>query len=189
MEALSSLRIDSIKPVKLNLGCGRNYREGYINVDIVRNVKVDVLADLNFNLPFRDCVAEETLLISVLEHVNDPCHLIEEVYRVCCAGGKVFVHVPHFTSATTYADMQHKKGFSIRVFDDYTGHTRWSFQFKPRFKIIEKKIIFPKGKLIWNRAVERLVNLSTFTQNVYENTFIRCLFPADSVYFKLEVIK
>ena len=145
VEALSSLRVDPIKPVKLNLGCGLDYREGYINIDIVRNVKVDILADLNLNLPFRDCVAEEVLCVDVLEHINDPCYLLEEIYRVCRAKAKVIVHGPHFTSATTYADMQHKRAFSIRVFDDFTGQTRWSFQFKPRFKIIKRKIIFPKG--------------------------------------------
>ena len=126
-----------MKSVKLNLGCGKDYREGYINVDIVSNVKPDILTDLNFNLPLRDCIAEEVLLIDVLEHINDPCHLIEEIYRCCRTKAKVIVRVPHFTSATTYADMQHKRGFSVRVFDDYTGWTRWSFQFKPRFKIIE----------------------------------------------------
>jgi len=175
--------------VKLNLGCGKDYREGYINVDIVKSVKPDILADLNFDLPFRDCIAEEVLLIDVLEHVNDPCHLIEEVWRVCIPKAKVIIRAPHFTSASTYADMQHKRGFSVRVFDDYTGCTRWSFQFKPRFKIVEKRIMFSKGKLVYNRLVEWLVNLRPFMQNLYENTLLRCVFPADSVYFELKVIK
>jgi len=36
VEALSSLRVDSMNSVKLNLGCGEDYREDYINVDSKR---------------------------------------------------------------------------------------------------------------------------------------------------------
>ena len=177
--------VSSDSQVKVNLGCGTDYRYGYINVDKVKGIKVDVLVDLNWNLPFRDNVFDEVLLIDVIEHLNDPEKVIEEVYRCCKNGAIVYIRSCHFTSASTYADMQHKRGFSIRVFEDYTGKTRWSFQFKPRFKIIKRKIIFP----FWNKIIERLVNRSPFTQYVYESTFIRSLFPADGVYFLLEVVK
>ena len=167
--------------MKLNLGCGTDYRKGYINVDVSRNIKVDALADLNLGLPFKDDVFEEVLLIDVLEHLNNPDKLIDEIYRVCKSKAKVIIRAPHFTSQSAYADMQHKRGFSIRVFDDYTGETRWSFQFKSRYNIRKRMIIFPKGKMFWNHIVEKLVNSKVFMQNLYENTFMRCLFPADSV--------
>jgi len=105
-----------MKMAKLNLSCGKDYREGYINVDIVKSVKPDILTDLNFDVPFRDCIAEEVLLMDILEHVNDPCRLIEEIWRVCIPKAKVIIRAPHFTSASTYADMQHKRGlFPTRV--------------------------------------------------------------------------
>lgn len=129
------------------------------------------------------------ICIDVLEHLNEPDKVIDEIYRVCRSNAIVIIRVPHFSSQSAYADMQHKRGFSVRVFDDYTGHTRWSFQFKSRFKIRERRILFPKGKLFWNRIVERLVNSSNFMQNLYENTALRCLFPAESIYFELEVVK
>ena len=56
-----------MKNWKLNLGCGTDYRKGYINVDVSRNIKVDVLADLNLGLPFKDNVFEEVLLFRALK--------------------------------------------------------------------------------------------------------------------------
>ena len=41
------------KTKALNLGCGQFYKEGYVNVDIDRSTKVDVLCDLSiFPWPF-----------------------------------------------------------------------------------------------------------------------------------------
>jgi len=53
---------------KLNLGCGEDYKEGYINLDILDNEFVDVIHDLNkFPYPFKDDEFGEIYIHHVLE--------------------------------------------------------------------------------------------------------------------------
>lgn len=48
--------------MKLNLGCGSDYRQGYINVDRISGV-ADVIHDLNeFPYPWPDNAADEILI-------------------------------------------------------------------------------------------------------------------------------
>ncbi|MCH8945295.1 MAG: hypothetical protein IIA85_00010 [Nanoarchaeota archaeon] len=44
---------------KLNLGCGFNKIDGYLNCDVSNEVKPDKLVDLNKKLPFKDNSVEK----------------------------------------------------------------------------------------------------------------------------------
>ena len=56
---------------RLNAGCGNNYKEGYVNLDILDNVKKDVKHDLNeFPYPFNDDEFDYILLDNTLEHLE-----------------------------------------------------------------------------------------------------------------------
>jgi SAM-dependent methyltransferase len=79
--------------LKLNLGCGKDIREGYVNVDIYGDV---VNHDLNVKpWPFENDCADEILLHNVLEHLPDTCSVMRELYRVCKDGAIVHIAVPH----------------------------------------------------------------------------------------------
>jgi predicted SAM-dependent methyltransferase len=57
--------------MKLNLGCGSDYRQGYINVDRVSGV-ADVVHDLNvFPYPWSDNSVDEIVARHILEHLED----------------------------------------------------------------------------------------------------------------------
>lgn len=83
--------------MKIDLGCGQKKREGYIGVDILNVPGVDVIHDLNvFPYPFRDNIAEEIWMDNVLEHLNDPVKVMEEVYRISCNNARIVISVPYF---------------------------------------------------------------------------------------------
>lgn len=77
------------KEVRLNLGCGRDYKKGYINVDVVTEFPVDVIADLSKPLPFKNNYAEEVYASDILEHFTkeDGEIFLQECYRVLKVGG------------------------------------------------------------------------------------------------------
>lgn len=86
--------------MKLNLGCGYKKSPNYINVDKFEACKPDILADLEVTpWPFRTNEIDEVLFNHSLEHMGADVsvflNIMKELYRVCKAGAKVQVNVPH----------------------------------------------------------------------------------------------
>jgi hypothetical protein len=84
--------------LKLNLGCGEHHKDGCINVDKYGNP--DVLHDLEtFPWPWEDNSVQEVELNHVLEHLGESAAvyfgIIKELYRVCKAGARIHIGVPH----------------------------------------------------------------------------------------------
>lgn len=102
---------------RLNLGCGTDIREGWVNLDRARLPGVDVVHDLStLPLPFADGEFAEICAKDVLEHL-DYIPLLRELHRVLRVGGVLDIQVPHFTSAGNFIDPTHKRLFSIRTFE------------------------------------------------------------------------
>ena len=58
---------------KLNLGCGIDYQEGFINVDFHSHINIDVVHDLNcFPYPFKDGEFDYIVASHILEHLDKP---------------------------------------------------------------------------------------------------------------------
>jgi hypothetical protein len=84
--------------LKLNLGCGQNRMDGYLNVD--KYGEPDLRCDLeSFPWPWPDNSVAEIQLIHVLEHLGAATEtfiaLMKEMYRVCEPGAVVHIAVPH----------------------------------------------------------------------------------------------
>jgi SAM-dependent methyltransferase len=97
---------------KLNLGCGQDFMEGYVNVDFHDHVNIDVQHDLNrFPYPFAEASFDEVFASHVLEHLDRPFEVMKELHRILKPGGKLIVKVPHFSRGFTHAE--HKAGFDV----------------------------------------------------------------------------
>jgi SAM-dependent methyltransferase len=84
--------------VKLNLCCGGDVREGYINVD-VRRTKPNVLVlDLERELlkPFPSSSADEIIARDCIEHISwrRVEELLRDMYRVLRCNGRAYIQVP-----------------------------------------------------------------------------------------------
>jgi hypothetical protein len=96
--------------LRLNLGCGLNRRDGYINVD--RDGEPDLRHDLEvFPWPWPDDSVSEVLVYHVLEHLGrDPnvyLGVMKELYRVCEDGATIWVVVPHHRHDNFFNDPTH----------------------------------------------------------------------------------
>ena len=65
----------------------------YKTVDINPKYNPDILADAH-HLPIPDESADGVICKSVLEHVENPFQVVEEIYRILKLGGKCFIYVP-----------------------------------------------------------------------------------------------
>lgn len=82
----------------LDIGCGEKpyeplfapFASSYIGVDPVENPHAEVTGYAEA-LPLDDGVADVTICIQVLEHVDDPAAVISELHRVTAPGGRVLL--------------------------------------------------------------------------------------------------
>ncbi len=163
---------------KLNLGCGHDIKEGYINLDFIKLKGVDVVADVEKGLPFQDNYFDEIICFSLLEHTQKPIAVLKEIARVLKIGGVVKIKVPHFSSSVAYMSIDHYTFYTYYTFDILSGH-------QIPLKVIKKKLYFGKKYNILNYIIEPIANLFP---RFYEDSFLR-VFPALGIYVELEKVK
>jgi len=110
---------------KLNLGCGKIKKEGYINADIVK--PADVIFDARKGIPYKDNNFERVEANNLMEHFNSEefIFVMNEVWRVLKPQGFFWMRVPNaekwFDGAA--GDPTHKKFFTSRSFNYFQkGH-------------------------------------------------------------------
>lgn len=84
-------------PLKLHLGCGNTYLEGWCNVDLARpGRKLDLRWDLRRGLPFPDATVGAVFSEHLFEHIPLPgsLALLKECRRVMSSGGVIRIGVP-----------------------------------------------------------------------------------------------
>ena len=124
-----------IKKIKLNLGCGKNYREGFINVDSSPYIKKDLTLDLNkYPLPFDDNSVDYVLAMAIIEHLNDMKSFIEEIHRILKVGGKIRFRVPLAFTHIDSGDPTHKQHITPNTFNHFLREGKASVITGAKFK-------------------------------------------------------
>jgi len=83
------------KPLKLHLGCGSTYLEGYINIDIRKTPAAEVIADAR-NLPYGESSVELIESYHLIEHIPryDLPPTLKKWHKMLIPGGRVIVECP-----------------------------------------------------------------------------------------------
>lgn len=172
---------------KLNLGCGKDILEGYINLDAINLEGVDVVYDLDkFPYPFEDNTFDEVLAKSVLEHLGDLQKVMEELKRISKPNANIIIWVPHFESLGAFVDPTHKNFFTYYSFDYYCestkkGITNLDYYSPARFGMVERKILYPKYFKLFEWIANKIPR--------FHEIMLRKFLPVRSLFFKLEVLK
>ncbi len=117
---------------RLNLGSGKDYKTGWINLDYNSQYKADVYHDLDkFPYPFKDNEFTYIYCSHILEHVKDLFKTLEELHRILNTNGLIHIRVPHFSNGNGYNDLSHKRFFGWFTFQQIIGgYYNKSFNFK-----------------------------------------------------------
>ena len=170
---------------RLHLGCGRDVRAGWVNVDRLPLPGVAVVLDLEAPLPFRDGAFVEVFSSHVLEHVERFLELMAELHRVTAPRGRLTHVVPHLSFFGSYTDPTHRRFFGYHSFD-YLAEGDYNYYTPVRFRIVSREIRF-----YWINNVKRRVDGTFLTWLInrwplaYERFFCWML-PANEVWFELE---
>lgn len=106
--------------MKLNLGCGRDIRSGFINADRVSEFGADKVFDMEDGLPFKDDYFDEILAYNCLEQISTPRKFVEvmnELHRVLKPMGKMILRVPNVTDICAFQDIFDILKFNKNSFD------------------------------------------------------------------------
>lgn len=104
-----------MNPARLNVGCGRNIRDGWINLDAAALPGVDVVCDLDrirdTPIPLADGSVSEFLLSHVIEHLRDPLGVMQDLWRLAAPGARATLRVPHGASDDAWEDPTHLRAY------------------------------------------------------------------------------
>jgi len=114
--------------INLNVGCGSDLRVGWVNLDKKvfdpRGVEFDLDAIPQNKLPFADGTVCRILMSHVIEHLNNPLPVLEELWRVAVNGCELVVRVPHGGNDEAWIDPTHTRPYFPRSFN-YFGQPKY----------------------------------------------------------------
>lgn len=99
-----------LKMKKLNFGCGIDIKEEFDNVDFQN-------FDFNkFPYPLKDNIYDYILVRDVLEHLDYPNKVLDELHRICKKDAIIEIIVPYYNSAGAFGSMEHHHYFNRNCF-------------------------------------------------------------------------
>lgn len=167
-------------PLRLNLGCGQKYLEGYVNCDVLKHIKADRHFSLDeFPYPFEVDSVDEVILDNVLEHLQDVVQVMRELHRILRPGGRLRIWVPYGKTDWALQDPTHKHYFTERSLDYFTDDNAYSYYVTFRFRKVEARLY--GDSTTWMHKMRNALPLKSalryFLWNIY-----------DGIYFELEKV-
>lgn len=151
-DRLSSMhqRTSSWLPTKLNLGCGNDYRQGWLNIDISPEVNPDMHFDA-FSFPWKDLLDghfELVLVNHLVEHIPHAVKgssgegffvFFEEIYRILKDYGAVLLKVPHWKHPNTFIDPTHTRVLHRKTFEFFDPSHPSHYGTQAKFRVTRAK--------------------------------------------------
>lgn len=115
--------------MKINLGAGRDVRDGWINTDISHETKAEYYFDVAKDVfPFEDESASEIYCSGVLEQILENSgliHAMNECHRVLKTGSKLTIVVPNAKYAIAHTDPMDCRKFTEPTFNYFIEGDRY----------------------------------------------------------------
>lgn len=106
---------------KLYLGCGKDHKEGFINIDREPFEGVDTVCDITKGLPFEDSTADYIFSQDFMEHLppESKVSVINEIWRVLCNGGLMEHYIPNAGSRNDFGSPSHLSHWNLQQFEHF----------------------------------------------------------------------
>lgn len=148
---------------KLNLGCGRDIKQRWDNIDIRELPGVTKNFDFNkYPYPIKNNTYDKILMKMILEHIDNPIKTLKEVIRISKDNAKLIIIVPHANSYAYKSDLQHRSNFTENSFTE----TLLDEYELPQLKLVRKEFIF-KNK--WKKLIPFKKYFKIFLNGIYDD--------------------
>lgn len=169
---------------KLNLGCGRDIREGYINQDIFPFKGVDDVFSFNeYKWKYKNNFFDEIRVWNCLFLCEDFVRFMSEIHRISKPHAKIFIQTQFFLSTESANYPYNYTQTNYNSFDIFLRDGEFNLKERIEFKIINRRYIFSENNIL---------KYFNFIPNIFPRFYGRFLyfyFPSNKLYFELEVIK
>ncbi len=141
-------------PSRINIGSGKDYRPGYLNVDINKSTNPDIVLDLAVPMKFpvlvespvygqvtlAECQIDQIIAIDVLERVQQLPQLMGNCLKLLREGGQFTILVSYDLSLGAWQDPTHVRAFNENSWLYYTQWFWYLGWFEHRFDIAETNL-------------------------------------------------
>jgi predicted SAM-dependent methyltransferase len=106
--------------IKLNLGCGKLFKQGYINIDKSPDCNPDLVLDVCNGLPYKDNAIDEVhcgCMLEQIENNKDFVFVLNEIHRVLKIEGEFNGYVPSTNPDVLFLDPMDRRFFQEHTFD------------------------------------------------------------------------
>jgi predicted SAM-dependent methyltransferase len=114
---------------RLHLGCGRTIMPGWVNLDMMPGMGVDVAHDLDrcdvTPLPFEADTFDEFLASHLFEHLRNPLPFMQELHRIAKPGAMATFRVPYGSSDDAMEDPTHVRLCFLNTFGFFSQPFYW----------------------------------------------------------------
>lgn len=152
---------------KLNIGCGQQVLEGWINLDKTDSTKIELVFDLNgipqTKLPIEENTIKDIYAAHVIEHLDNPLQVFSELWRIAEPGCRIIIRVPHGSSDAAHNDPTHKR-IIFPGFFTYLGQPKYHkfcYGYFADWKIEKILLTTPKVKNYKGKYTELFEDINT----------------------------
>lgn len=139
------------QPTRIHIGSGKDYKPGWLNLDISASAQPDLLLDLSQPIdwpvqaesptqgPVRLESGQAQLIYAnnVLEHVGDLPQLMRNSLDLLAVGGEMLIEVPYERAPTAWQDPTHVRALNENSWLYYTDWFWYLGWFEHRFQATE----------------------------------------------------
>ena len=137
------------QPTHINLGSGKDYKPGWLNIDVIDRAQPDLVLDLGQpvawpvhghtpyagELRLAEGTVETIYANNVLEHVPDLPQLMGNCLALLKTGGSFVIEVPYEHAPTAWQDPTHLRALNEKSWLYYTDWFWYLGWFEHRFKV------------------------------------------------------
>jgi ubiquinone/menaquinone biosynthesis C-methylase UbiE len=138
--------------MKLNVGCGHDYKEGWVNLDRSKDVKADLYCELDRTnldkfLVIEDNICTHIYMSHILEHINNPLPLMQELHRVAAPDCPLVIRTPYGSSDNAWEDPTHVRPYFIGSFDYFSqaAYGGADYGYRGDWETVERTLILREG--------------------------------------------
>jgi len=114
-----------MQELKIDIGCGKNTREGYVGIDR-EDFGQEHVWDVRYGMPFYQDSVDKFYASHFLEHLTPPeiVALLDECHGMLKKGGELWVIVPHKDHERANV-LWHQTYFTEWTFKDLASYGDW----------------------------------------------------------------